>query len=126
MRCGSPTLGRFDSGAAPSSQIQRSDGPLGGSSLGLSAWRRAARSPFTVTACGGFLLSDADFRGAARAGVGQASTRITSVSGTTPSCAIASVAASVSIAAMTASISGTSISKPTLVAFCGSKRLVPS
>ena len=49
-----------------------------------------------------------------------ASTRITRVSGRTPSCAIASAAGWVSIAAMTASMSETSITNPTRVGFSGS------
>ncbi len=49
-----------------------------------------------------------------------ASTRITKLSGTTPSCAMASAAAPVSIAPMTASMSATSMSTATRVGFCGS------
>jgi hypothetical protein len=67
------------------------------------------------------------FRNVPRAGfavepdrLGYASTRITSVSGRTPSCAIASAAGCVSIAAMTASMSATSITNPTRVGFSGS------
>src|SRR6266542_6433859 len=51
---------------------------------------------------------------------GYSSTRITRVSGRTPSCAIASLAPGVSIAAMTASMSATSISTATRVRFVGS------
>ena len=49
-----------------------------------------------------------------------ASTRITSVSGTTPSWAIASAAAGLRMTAFNASMSGTSITKATLFEFCGS------
>jgi len=52
-----------------------------------------------------------------------ASTRITKVSGSTPSYAIASAPASVCIAAITASMSGTSISSPTRFGFCGSTKV---
>jgi hypothetical protein len=43
VRCGSPTVGRFDSGAAPSSRSRRADGPRGAPSPTFGIWGDAAR-----------------------------------------------------------------------------------
>ncbi|BAB49171.1 msl8611 [Mesorhizobium japonicum MAFF 303099] len=58
-----------------------------------------------------------------RSGYAFASTRITSDSGTTPSCAIASAAALLCISAAILSISGTSIITATRFGFCGSTKV---
>ncbi len=54
VRCGSPTLGRFDSGAAPLSRLRRSDGPRGAfRPLDVGATAGRSRPPGAASRGGG-------------------------------------------------------------------------